>query len=367
MRRILGFAALAALLALPVQSWAQLKPELGGTGKIISGLSDNDLIAATAATSVGYVKETPTGTCDGSSFLRYDTTQADGSRFACVVGSGSTAWDAIGDPTTGADIAMAELGQTLTWDTAAATGTFTPFSFIINDDGTSGTTTNVLVDVKRAATSGTQTWGTLLKIENLDTDGTVTTGIGFNAAAGLIGTGIDLSGSNITTAIALGSNSITVGGVTLSSAEMAALDGGITGSEITGGTIGGAVAVNIDQSTNGTFKMDVDAPGTVEGQLSWDSTNGRIVIGHTGAAITFYRTIIDEDAGASLLYNGSDTAFDLTNTPASCDNVAIDFNGFHLKKVAAAPTQTQYTCATATITLGLAPAAADIVQASYTY
>jgi len=127
--------------------------------------------------------------------------------------------------------------------------------------------------------------------------------------------------------------------------------------------------LTIDHSSTGTYTMDTTDPTTSTGVLAYDATVGaeHILIGAAAGVVTFYQHAVAEQAGASLLYNGADTAYDLVNTPASCDQVDVQFNGHTLKKVAATPADDEFTCATATLTLGLAPASGDHVQASYPF
>ena len=112
-----------------------------------------------------------------------------------------------------------------------------------------------------------------LVIDNA-TAGAIATGLAFTTTGGgSLATAIDVSAANIGTALAIGSNDITVGGVTLSSGELAILDGGIdnvdlnnssltvsAGSGLTNGgsvSLGGSTSLNI-ASGNGGIVVNAD-------------------------------------------------------------------------------------------------------------
>jgi hypothetical protein len=92
------------------------------------------------------------------------------------------------------------------------------------------------VSLTRADGAGTADPPQLLLIDNLDTDRAQPVGLRIQSAAGGLATAIDLSDAEIGVALALGDNDLTVGGVTLSSSELAILDNNIDlgTSEVTG-------------------------------------------------------------------------------------------------------------------------------------
>lgn len=63
--------------------------------------------------------------------------------------------------------------------------------------------------------------------------------------------------------------------------------------------------------------------------------------------------------------DGANKTFTLANTPTNNTNPGVYLNGFRLTKVATAPASTQYSLATATLTLGLAPNAGDTLYCDY--
>lgn len=106
-----------------------------------------------------------------------------------------------------------------------------------------------------------------------------------------IGTALDLSDADITTALALGSNDVTVGGVTISSSELALIDSGIVLSELTdSGTLTAAtVDINggaIDGTTIGATTPSTGAFTTLSatGNINFDDSSAdTILIGQSGA------------------------------------------------------------------------------------
>ena len=123
-----------------------------------------------------------------------------------------------------------------------------------------GTSETLIFDFQAAFTAGNQytikqttgnpTGGSLFTVQAADADVspimklentaavTIATGLQIAAtnASGVLTTALDLSDAEIVTAVALGSNDVTVGGATISSAEFAVLDGAIdlSGAEVTG-------------------------------------------------------------------------------------------------------------------------------------
>mgnify|MGYP001570329266 FL=1 len=61
--------------------------------------------------------------------------------------------------------------------------------------------------------------------------------------------------------------------------------------------------------------------------------------------------------------NGTNTSYTLSEAPASGTNVFLAFNTTVLNEVSAGPTATQFTISSTAITLGLAPNAADVLEA----
>jgi len=153
----------------------------------------------------------------------------------------TTNWDTIGNPTGAGAIAMAETVQTLDWDSAATAAAYDALSLTFTHDSTTDTNTQRGLVIEREATAGTATFETLVQIGNNDTDGLVSNGIEILAAAGLITTALNASDAEIGTALAIGSNDLTTGATTISSAELDRLDG-LAGTIVTDAT----AVTNID-------------------------------------------------------------------------------------------------------------------------
>ena len=152
-------------------------------------------------------------------------------------------------------ITNAEFPQTWTWDTAATTVAFDPFTFaLINDSTTDGLTQEVLM-IQRTASAGTQPVEALVHLANLDTDGLVNDALLIDADAGAITDAVDASDPEIVNAISLGANSIalTGGDGSLSNTDLLLLaDGSITLPTETDGVYVGDVAAGTGIAVTGT-------------------------------------------------------------------------------------------------------------------
>ena len=138
---------------------------------------------------------------------------------------GSTAWNAIGDASADGSVAFGDTTQDITANTndITAIGQDALRLTITNDGATDILTQRLLVLRNASATGGTTE--TLLAIDNQD-NSAVTTGIEIvGSSTGAVTTAIDVDDAEIGTAIAIGSNDTTVGGVTISSTEFSYLDG----------------------------------------------------------------------------------------------------------------------------------------------
>lgn len=138
---------------------------------------------------------------------------------------GSTAWDNIGDPTVGADVAFAGLSETISGNTNDVTAVAQDVLVInyTNDAGTDVLTQRLLVLNNNSATGGTTE--TMLAIDNKD-NSAVTTGISvIGSSTGAVTTALDMSDAEIGTALAIGSNDITTTSTTIAATELDRLDG----------------------------------------------------------------------------------------------------------------------------------------------
>ena len=170
---------------------------------------------------------------------------------------GATAWDAITDPSVGADIAFAETAQTISGNTNNVTSIAQDLLTLnyTNDGATDILTQQVLV-LNNVDSTGSTTTETLLLLKNSDTDEAVTDGIFFDAAAGAITTGINLSDAEIGDALLVGANPIAFGNVA--------------------GTIGDSTTDSITFITDGT--------GTAEMVLRAGSVDSTEILDATVAA-----------------------------------------------------------------------------------
>lgn len=201
-------------------------------------------------------------------------------------------WNEIGDPGGNGVIAFNETVQTLDWNTAATAAAFDGISFTITNDASTDADIQRLVVIEREASAGTATVEALLQINNNDTDGAVTKAIEITSAAGLITTALDVSDAEIGTALAIGSNDITTGATTISSAELDRLDG-LTGTIV----------------TDATAVMDIDGAGlTISGATLNIGAGTAITVNANDVAVTadgIGPTQLDETA--AYAWSGANT------------------------------------------------------------
>lgn len=212
----------------------------------------------------------------------------DGSSWVAISSGAHTAatnWDTIGDPSAGADIAMANTFQTLTWDSPATSTSGNRFELLFDHDSSSDLASEVGVNIEREATAGTAQWSTLLNLNNADTDGAVDTALNIASAAGTITTAIDASDPQIGTALAVGANPITTGG---------------------------AEALSLGQSNTTAVIVTTDSTGDAEVQLPDDSIGAAEILDDSVTLTThttgFYVASITDGAGMTGGDGGSEGA-----------------------------------------------------------
>ncbi|MBX4191698.1 MAG: hypothetical protein KW804_02790, partial [Candidatus Doudnabacteria bacterium] len=131
----------------------------------------------------------------------------------------------------------------------------------------------------------------LLLVTNDDTNQALPIGLNVTSAAGSITTAIDVSDSDIGTAFAIGSNDVTVGGNTLSSAEFGALDGGITLSSETNGNFVATISGNSQIGVSGSGAEDAAVSLSIQG----DSIGDAQLAFNTGQNLTTSSSVIFND------------------------------------------------------------------------
>jgi hypothetical protein len=120
--------------------------------------------------------------------------------------SGTTAWDSIGDPSGNGSIAMAETTQTLDWDTGAVSALADDYlTLTVTDDAAADISTQRLLTLANL-TGSAQTVENLFRIRNDDALA-VTTGMLIDGA-GAFTTAIDVTDSDIVTALSAGANDL---------------------------------------------------------------------------------------------------------------------------------------------------------------
>lgn len=221
---------------------ALIAPALGtiasGVGTALTALDDDEVAfddtgANWTATAIGPALEElddvinggvpndATGKVDWSQLTNVPAGFADGTDAS----AGAPTWDTIGDAAGDGSVAFADTTQDILGNTNDVTGIAQDMLrlTLTNDAGTDVLAQRVLTLRNASATGGTTE--ALLALENLD-NSTVTAGITVaGTSTGAITTAIDVSDAEIGTALAIGSNDTTVGGVTVSSTEFGRLDG----------------------------------------------------------------------------------------------------------------------------------------------
>lgn len=143
---------------------------------------------------------------------------------------GTASWSGLTAPTDATSFVSDGTGEIVTFDFQAAFTTGNQFTIKQTTGNPSG---GSLLAVQAADANVSP----IMLLENAAAV-TIATGLQISAtnASGVLTTAIDLSDDEIVTALALGSNDVTVGGATISSSEFAVLDGGIdlSSSEATG-------------------------------------------------------------------------------------------------------------------------------------
>jgi hypothetical protein len=203
---------------------------------------------------------------------------------ACGAGSGS-AWSALTDPSTNLTLGMAENTTSFTWDTGSTAATKDYFTLSVTNDASTDANTQKLLVLQNNDSTGSTATERLLFLNNADTDEAVTTALEIGSAAGAITTAIDVSDSDIGTALSFGANdisgtnfSITGSNGNITSASLAgagtqclqADNSGIisgTGTGCGSGGSGDNITVNSSAAADANF-LDVTATGSVAG-TSW--------------------------------------------------------------------------------------------------
>ncbi len=200
----------------------------------------------------------PAGGFEGA---MYYNTHASVNKFRCYQGSawtdcigsggpGSSAWDDITSPTDVLSLSMAEYTSAFNWNTAATAAGFDGMTMsITNDAGTDATTQRLLALTNADDAGSTGTTERLLVLDNLDTNEAITTAVEIaSTGGGAITTAVDLSDSDIVTALSLGANDVT------------ATSWNVAGSTGIGTFAGGVFNGNVDMTDD--LLLNIGASGT---------------------------------------------------------------------------------------------------------
>lgn len=178
--------------------------------------------------------------------------------------SASVLWNAIGDASGDGTVAFGGTTQIITGNTndVTAIGQDLLSLSYTNDAATDILVQRGLFIQNEASANGMEA---LISLNNNDADDVVTSGLIITSEAGAITTALDVSDAEIVTALSIGSNTITTGATTISSAELDRLDG-LAGTIVTtsAGTAPLATALAADPAdcaTSTHFAVGIIASG----------------------------------------------------------------------------------------------------------
>ncbi len=254
-------------------------------------------------------------------------------------GSGSTTWDAIGDPSGNGAIAFGSTLQTLDWGTMDTNGSYFTFNFT-NGGTAAGTDNGVVINNAQKDTASTDTnTENLLLIQQLDTttgntitvnnalsidvagSSAMTNAINITNSAGNLTTGIniaDTAGGTLT-------DGIVVSGTLTNILNSPSLD--ITGA----GAITGATGVS---TTTVTASSTIDAQGDISdstGNLTLNDAvdiSGALAVSGTSLTATSATTITLGSTGADTITLGNGGADTITIGNAASTGVSIVDNNW---------------------------------------
>lgn len=189
--------------------------------------------------------------------------------YADSVGSGATAWSAIGDAASDGSIAFGGTSQDIDANTndITAIGQDVLTLSMTNDAATDILTQRMLVLENLAGANGMET---LLVLNNADADDVVTTGIEITSGAGAITTAINASDAEIATALSVGANDIlgTTGLINYTNFDVDAAGAVTAASTITTSNgiydATGAIGITVGSADVTAVTVTTDSTGTAE-------------------------------------------------------------------------------------------------------
>ncbi len=265
--------------------------------------------------------------CDtaGTSKLLWDATTH---KFSCGSDQNSgtaTNLNDIGDATANGSVAVNQFTQSWDWNTADTAAAFDGMTFTItNDASTDASAQRAVVIQNNSATGGTTE--NLLVLANAD-NSAVTTGLQIvGTSTGAITTAIDASDAEIGTALAIGSNDITTGATTISSAELDLLDGHdaalVDTNDAVNTAITGTGALDAGSITSNFGSINVGADTiTTSGTIGTAATTT-----FTGAGATFTGSIaanggIVVGANQDITFTSGTGSLVMTNSQTVSDSI----------------------------------------------
>ncbi len=205
---------------IDLQSDGVSKFRVDSTGQIIAGSISPSVLGSSAVTSIaktGGTARTGAITFTPGSSITIADNGDNTFTIASTASSSATTLQGAYDVTSGSAIVTTDARDI---DITLANTTTDANLDIQVATGSSG-----FVSISRVDGAGATDPAQLLLVDNLDTDRAQPIGLKVQSTAGGLTTAIDLTDADIGTAIAIGSNDITTGATTISSAELDRLDG----------------------------------------------------------------------------------------------------------------------------------------------
>ncbi|MBX4187210.1 MAG: hypothetical protein KW802_03080, partial [Candidatus Doudnabacteria bacterium] len=326
---------------IELQDNTNVTGNIDASGTIQSGSNNVTITLATGnidADAIGLITADGAGSSSSGSGLETDTDRL-GLLQGCANNQilkwndGTSVWACAADSTAagGSGTLQDAYDSGNTINTVAATD----IAFFLDNDASFIVTTSAgrtgFTNLSLSDGSNATPPAQLLLINNTDTNEALASGLKISSAAGGITTGIDLSDADIVTALALGSNDVTVGGVTIDSTEFSLLNGrsgtlidtanvaanattAVTaGSGLTGGGTVGALTLNIGAGTGITVGAD-------DISITPDSIGDTQLAFNTGQNLTTSSSVIFNDltlTNTGLHVLDTDATHDLIIKPGS--------------------------------------------------
>ena len=284
---------------------------------ITGNFADDEILVGTGADAAG-LTATIKNCTDATQKLDWN-----GTDFVCIADAdsgGATAINDLGDAGGVGAVALAELAQTWTWDTAATAGAFDGLTLsVVHDSLTADATAQrgLRVEVTNDTGNAIGAVEALLSLENLDATAgdVVDDAIIIRSALGGITDAIDVNDADIV-------NIITHAGGSVTSTDLDIIDDGVIDvADIGTGAVDGDELV--DDSVDTTELDDTEAPGTGQLVATDSATATRFEYLTAGTGLTVGADSLTLDSAAAGALGGIELDTDLGGTAAAPTVVSV--------------------------------------------